>query len=410
MKNKNIPKKYKFIIYVGKTLHAYGVQSYKIQSYLSRIAQREGIKGSFMDSPTWINYVFFEDDDQSYNYTESVPPGDINLGALAGVVEITDKYLNREIGFTQVKKEIEELKKPYCKHYVLIDLIAYLLAACGFCVILEQNWTTIIIATFVGGVVYLINYFATKSEYVKSVVEALSSFVATIIIGVLSIFYPHINISLCILSAIIVPLPGLYLTTALEEITSNNLISGTAKFFGGLICLFKLFFGVMLGLSLLPLFIKVNSEVIICEIPFWINSIAVVILAASLSIVFRIRKRDFIYSVIVGYISFTISNMFVFAGIMVSMFIGTLAVVFMSQYFSRWRKTPKLVFLNIGLVMLVPGSKAFIVLSSFFIDSSTVAAENMWLQVFYIIMGIVGGLLFSGSFMNKNFILKRGDV
>ena len=88
------PDKYKFIILLGKALHIYGVPSYKIQNYLTEIALQKGIKGNFMDSPTWINYVFYSDDDEeTYNYVECVPPGEINLGALSEAEEITKKVL-----------------------------------------------------------------------------------------------------------------------------------------------------------------------------------------------------------------------------------------------------------------------------------------------------------------------------
>ena len=66
-------EKYNFIILLGKYLHTYGIPSYQIQSYLSEVAKKLGLKGTFMDSPTWINYVFYDDDHQaqSYNFYRS---------------------------------------------------------------------------------------------------------------------------------------------------------------------------------------------------------------------------------------------------------------------------------------------------------------------------------------------------
>ncbi len=73
---------YKFIIQLGKALHTYGIPSYRIQAYLTKVARNLGIKGTFMDSPTWINYVFHEEgQEHSYNFIESMPPGTLNLGA-----------------------------------------------------------------------------------------------------------------------------------------------------------------------------------------------------------------------------------------------------------------------------------------------------------------------------------------
>jgi uncharacterized membrane protein YjjP (DUF1212 family) len=61
-----------------------------------------------------------------------------------------------------------------------------------------------------------------------------------------------LNVGLSIISAIIIFVPGLSLTIALEEITSKNLVSGTAKLFDAIISFFiKQFFGVILGLTCL---------------------------------------------------------------------------------------------------------------------------------------------------------------
>ena len=95
-----IPEKYQFIIELGKALHIYGIPSYKIQTYLSKVAKKQGIKGSFMDLPTWINYTFYEDEN-SYNYVECIPPGNFNLGALSRIVEVTNKVIeNKDNGFS----------------------------------------------------------------------------------------------------------------------------------------------------------------------------------------------------------------------------------------------------------------------------------------------------------------------
>ena len=63
-----------------------------------------------------------------------------------------------------------------------------------------------------------------------------------------------------ILASIIVFIPGLSITTALEEITARNLVSGTAKLFDALVSLFKQFFGVVMGLVILPLFVEIKQQ------------------------------------------------------------------------------------------------------------------------------------------------------
>lgn len=402
----HVPEKYKFIVQLGKALHTYGVPSYKSQIYLSEIAEKEGIKGSFMDTPTWINYAFFEEDDHTYNYVECVPPGELNLGALSRIVEITNNVLNNQLSFEKAKIEIERIKTERLGYGKALEMLAYMASAGAFCVILDTTWASALLATIIGAVIYGITLLAKKSRYIRTVLESLVAFIATIITGLVALQVDQINISMTILASIIVFIPGLSITTALEEITSKSLVSGTAKLFDALVSLFKQFFGVVLGLTVLSLFVELKPNEVIGNIPPWMDYIAVTLLAMGLLPVFKVRTRDLIFGVIAGFSSYYTTFLLGFTGIMLSIFIGTIVAVTISKIFSRITKSPELVFLVPGIIMLVPGSKAFIGLSSILIENAPGQA-NMGEQILYIFMGIIGGLIFSGSFMeNRRFIKK----
>lgn len=396
-----IPHQYQFIIQLGKALHTYGVPSYKSQTYLTEIAKKKGIKGSFMDTPTWINYVFYEEDEQTYNYIECVPPGELNLGALSKIVEITNAVLSNKMEFEQAKTAIEQIKTMSLGYGKPVELLAFMSAAGAFSLVLDYNWTSSVIAAFIGAIVYFITLWAQKSFYIRSILESLVAFIATIIAGLLSLYFNDINISMTILASIIVFIPGLSITSALEEITSRSLVSGTAKLFDALVSLFKQFLGVVLGLATLPLFIDLQPNNIVKAAPQWLILISIIILAFSLTPVFKIRSKDILYSVTAGFLCFSTTVLLHFTGILISTFIGTMVAVFISKLFRRITQSPALVFLVPGIIMLVPGSKAFIGLSSVFLSES-VTHTNMGEQVLYILMGIIGGLIFSGSFVNKS--------
>lgn len=401
-----VPEKYKFIVQLGKALHTYGVPSYKSQIYLSEIAEMKGIKGSFMDTPTWINYAFFEEDDHTYNYVECVPPGELNLGALSRIVEITNSVLNNQLSFEEAKFEIELIKSQRLGYGNAIEMLAYMASAGAFCVILDTSWASALLASFIGAVIYGITLISKKSRYIKAILESLVALVATLITVAASLMFDQINISMTILASIIVFIPGLSITTALEEITSKSLVSGTAKLFDALVSLFKQFFGVVLGLTAFSLFVEIKPTEVIYDIPQWVDYIAVALLAMGLLPVFKVRTRDLIYGVIAGFASYYTTYLLGFTGVLLSIFIGTIVAVSVSKLFSRITGSPELVFLVPGIIMLVPGSKAFISLSSVFLDAAP-GQSNMGEQVLYIFMGIIGGLIFSGSFIEKRKFVRK---
>lgn len=393
-----IPQRYKFIIQLGKALHTYGVPSCKIESYLADVADEKGIKGSFMDSPTWINYVFYEEDEQTYNFVECVPPGEINLGNLSRITQVTDRVLSDDLDFSEAKQAIQNIEEGSSGYGKLAELLAYILSAGSFSLILGTNWTSAILAASLGALSYGFTRLTLKSGYIKSTLESMVALTLTLIAGIASYFIDGINVSMSILSGIIIFVPGLALTTALEEITARNLVAGTAKLFDALVSLFKQFFGVLLGLTLLPLFIEVRTVEVVHSAPRIIYCLAAIALVVGLMIVFKVHRKDLLLAGLTGFCSFIITMLLEPTGILISIFIGTIVTVLMSKYLKKLTRTPKLVFLTLGIVMLVPGSKAFISLSTVFQESTTATSINLVEQVFYIFMAIIGGLIFSGSF------------
>lgn len=391
--------KYQFIIQLGKALHKYGIPSYQIEAYLSSVAQNIGVKGTFMDSPTWINYVFYEDGkNQSYNYIDSTPPGTLNLGAYSRIVETTDLLIANKIDITEVEGKLAwiDAKTQQLNHFYLTG--AYALAAAMFNLLIGSNWISVFFSTLLGAFVYLLVYLSSKHQYLNSVLESSASFLVTIIAGFLSVFFSDLNVGLTIISAIIIFVPGLSLTIALEEITSKNLVSGTAKLFDAIVSLFKQFFGVILGLTCLKFIINFEIFNHMSNTPNWIIFLAIPLFAVSLFPILQVRKKDMLYGALTGIIGFFVTYSFAFAGMLFSTFIGTISIVVAGYFFSKINKTPRTVFITQGIIMLVPGSKSLFGLSNVFLDTTIVNVGNIGEQVAFIFMGILGGLLFGGVF------------
>ena len=213
---------------------------------------------------------------------------------------------------------------------------------------------------------------------------------------------PEFNVGITILSAIIIFIPGLAITTALEEITSKNLVSGGAKLFDAIISLFKQFFGVLLGLAVMSSFIDFKLLVHDSNLPEWIMVCGIPLFSISLLAIFQVRKKDMLLGIITGVLVFFLTVIFSGFGVLLSTFIGTIAAVAISNLFSKFTKSPKTVYLTQGIIMLVPGSKSFMGLSNSFLNSSIITADNLYQQVVFILMGIIGGLLFSGVFRNQH--------
>ena len=175
-------------------------------------------------------------------------------------------------------------------------------------------------------------------------------------------------------------------------------MSGTAKLFDAIISLFKQFFGVILGLTCLKFVINVEIFNHISTIPNWVIFLAIPIFSMSLLPIFQVRKKDMFFGVLSGIVGFFLAYSLSFAGILFSTFAGTIGIVIAGYFFGKITKTPKTVYITQGIIMLVPGSKSLFGLSNVFLNTTIVNVGNIGEQVAYILMGILGGLLFAGVF------------
>lgn len=396
-----IPEKYQFIVALGKALHVYGIPSYKIQAYLTEVATKQGITGSFMDSPTWINYIFYEDE-SSYSYVECVLPGSLNLGAYSRIAELTNKVIDSKIDNEAINKELNIIHAKTKKINHLYLTLAYAASAGSFSIMIGTNLVSFAFSLLLGAFIYFLVYLTSKSNYLHNIFESLSALIATIICCSLSLIFPTFNIGLTILASIIIFIPGLAITTAFEEITSKSLVSGSAKLFDAILLLFKQFFGVLLGITLMTSLVDIDLTYHVSEMPKWTIYLAIPIFSIALLPIFQVRKKNMLFGALTGITAFFMTVLLSGYGVLVSTFVGTLVVVGVSRLFGRISKTPKTVYLIQGIVMLVPGSKSFMGLSnSFFSPSTSTGSSDLFEQVAFILMGIIGGLLFAGTFRDR---------
>src|SRR5690606_6997813 len=79
--------------------------------------------------------------------------------------------------------------------------------------------------------------------------DAVSAVVAASITILVAAFVAPLNLNTVIISALIVLMPGLALTNAVNELTSQHLMSGTARFSGAVATMIMLTVGTMVALG-----------------------------------------------------------------------------------------------------------------------------------------------------------------
>ena len=104
-----------------------------------------------------------------------------------------------------------------------------------------------------------------------------------------SSFVAPLNQNTVIIASLIVLLPGLALTNAVNELTSQHLVSGTARFAGAVTTVLKLTVGAVIALYLADL-LGLHPQVRASRPqPEWVEWVSLVLAAFAFAVLFRAR-------------------------------------------------------------------------------------------------------------------------
>ncbi|MEW9797974.1 threonine/serine ThrE exporter family protein [Alteromonas sp. CYL-A6] len=392
----------RFIVKLGKMLHKYGTPAFRLEAYLSEIARYLGVRASFISTPTSLTYVIWSDGhEDEYTHAARLMPGDLDMHALSLTDELASSLLAGELTLEQADKrldEIDALPSPYNK---LVTGLAFGLSTGAFAMLMGASWSEIFWSGGLGLIAYFWYLWSLQSKRVNLMLEPVTAFIAGVLASAIGRYIdPGINIPLIVLSSVIVFVPGLALTMGLAELSSRNMVSGTARVMDALMQLFKLYFGAFLGVSAGFSLFGENIYLPAESLPYWATWLAVFLLSLSLVAIFRTRAKHIPWALSAAFIAYaatTWGSMYMDNGL--GAFVGAFALGVFANAFTRIANQPSAIVAMHGLIVLVPGSKSYIGLNSFISGQDFVQADHIGQEVFLIFMSLVAGLIFANVVM-----------
>ncbi|WP_233558098.1 threonine/serine exporter family protein [Alginatibacterium sediminis] len=378
-------------------MHKYGTPASGMEQHLSDVSTTLGVKGQFLVTPTTLTFVLFDDEsDQEFNYILRVRPGEIDLGMLTRTQQLVDRVVLGELDLFQAISTLDENEQKPDLSSGPLTLLAYVVTGAAFAMLMNANWITIAISGLLSIIGFSLVWQARTRPRIASAIEPLSAALSAIGAYALAFIFPSLDINLTVLSSIIIFIPGLSLTLGLNELASRELISGTARIMDSFMTLFKLYFGAILGLEIAKQALGIPLLISDVQHLWWLNWLGVILLSLGLTVIFKVRKAELVWGVLSGVIAYGASVIgAVYIGAGLGPFVGAFVVGVYANVFAHVRKIPASVVLLQGIVLLVPGSKAYISLSNTFIQDSFVVNNNMASETFMIFMSIIAGLIFA---------------
>lgn len=383
-------------------LHKYGTPAFRLEAHLNEVAAYLNVNASFISTPTSLTFVIWSDKhEEEYNHAARVQPGELDLGSLARTDELVSALIDGKLSLIEADERLTYIDQEIKFMHPIGMGTAFCFATGAFSVLMGASLLDAVATGTIGIVMYLFVFWSQHSRRVAYMLEPAVALVAGVLACAIAHYLePGINIRLVVLSSIIIFIPGLALAIGLAELSSRNVVSGTARVMDALMQLFKLYFGAFLGISLgFALFSEVEHNPLI-RLPEWSLFVAVLVLCTALVPIFNIRLKHAPWAIIcgfVGYFSTYWAAKYLEFGL--GTFAGAFAVGVFANVFSRITNAPTSIVLMQGLIVLVPGSKTYIGLNSFVSGKDFVQAEHIGQETFVIFMSLVAGLIFANVVM-----------
>lgn len=384
-----------FLMKLGGALHMYGMPAHRLEVALQQISRRMRVEGQFMVAPTAI---FFSIGPPEARHTSFVrcPPGRINLGKQTELHQLICDVGDRKLTLEQAVAKLDVLADRTGLRWRLASIAGFSLAAAATAVFFDGGASEVAAAALIGLAIGALVQLATRSRRLAMVLPALAGLTAVLTGGLANVLIestlgpPFLFVS--ILAGLIILIPGLNLTIAVNELAHDHLMSGTARLGGALMSFLQIAFGVALGNKLITRWGLVGAEQP-DPLPQWVLWVALPVAALASTLLFRARMKDLPVILVTISVSFGTSRLGAMTfGPELGVLLGAWLMGTCAHLLARWRNHPSAVGILPGILPLLPGGLGFRTFSAL-MAADLVSGVQTGVTMLFVALSLVTGLL-----------------
>src|SRR5215510_1541471 len=381
-----------FVLRLGRALHVYGIPAHRLEEVMGKAAEKLGLQGQFFSTPTAI-FASFGRQEEQRTFLMRVTPGEVNLGKIAELDDVTTGVLRDALDPAEGSKRVDGILAEPHRYGAALTTVAFSLASAAASRFLGGGVKEIASSALIGLVIGLLSLFVGKYQSFGKVFEFAAAGAASALAGALTFVIGAYAVSNATLAGLIVLMPGLTLTIALIELSTRNLSSGTSRLSGAFVIFLSIGFGVAVGGALAKLAFGEPAVARAVPLPAWTDTIALVTMPIALTVLLRAQLRDAVWIVIAGALAVGGSRLGVrFFGPEIGVFLGALTVGVASNWFARLLDRPSTITQVPGIMLLVPGSVGFRGLAAL-MDEKIVSGVDTTFKMILTAMALVAGTL-----------------
>jgi uncharacterized membrane protein YjjP (DUF1212 family) len=347
------------LIRMAKALHVYGTPAHQLEEEMLELAGVLEIQVQFFSTPTAM-FASFGNAEEHRTTLVRVEPGDIDLSKLRRVSDLRREVMRGDRSIESAVGELDVISASAPSVPRMVTAIAFAVATGSAAAFFGGGVREIGAAAIVGFGIALIERLVGRFPNTTTIFQPLAAFVASFVASVGSWAIDGLAVEIVVLSGLIVLVPGLSLTIALNELVTRHLSSGTTRLMGAATQMLAIGFGVAVGAKLASLIPGVPTVESPIEPDLSVFALAVVVAPISFAILFRAPPRDYGWILVASLAALGGAR----AGAAVlgpelGAFVGSLVLGLVGNGYARWLDRSPMGLVVPGLLMLVPGSLGF---------------------------------------------------
>ncbi len=392
-----------FVCEIAARLHTYGTTAQRLEAAVEALSERLGLECDPWSNPTGI-ILSFSDPSKPLGVSDAtrvirLAPGENDLHKLSEADRIADAVVGGQMSIAEGHAALRGLDRKPTRRWRVAQVLAFGLASAAVAGLWRLPWLDIATAGGIGVLIGAMEQLTATRPRLKEASDAVAALLAGLVAVGVANFAP-LNLNTVIIAALVVLLPGMALTNAVNELTSQHLVSGTARFAGAVTTVLKLTIGSLIAVTLAQL-LGLDPQVRAARPqPDGVEWLALVSAAFAFAVLFKAHRRDYPWVMSAAIGGYLVSR---FAGEAwgsnVGIFLSALVVTVAGNLFARRMQRPGALIRVPGIIMLVPGSASLRGLMNLVQQTDAGAGESALLGVLYIIMALVAGLLFGNLLM-----------
>ncbi len=388
-----------FVSEIAGRLHTYGTTAQRLEAAVVALSQQLDLDCEPWSNPTGV-ILSFSDPTKAIGSSDitrviRLAPGDNDLHKLSVADYIADSVASGRMSIAQGHTALRRLDRGAGRRAQAMQVLGFGLAAAGVAGLWKLPWLDIATASMIGLLIGALTQYTDRRAATREASEALAGLLAGLVATLVAALVAPLNLNTVIIASLVVLLPGMSITNAVNELASQHWVSGTARLAGAVTTVFKLTVGAVIAVSLAQ-FLGVQPDVHAARPqPHWVEWASLLVAAYAFAVLFKASRRDYPWVMAAAIASYVIAR---YAGLAwgspAGVFASAMLLTAAGNLFGRLTQRPGALVRLPGIIMLVPGSTSLRGFLDLIQQQNVDVGQAALLAVTNVVMALVAGLLF----------------